>query len=244
MCCSGFLKIMMFVFNGVIFLAGAAILGVGIWVTVDSSSMLGVLAHIKDAPPELAQLANVGYLLIAVGSILALMGFLGCCGAITENKCMLLTFFIIVLLIFIAEVAGAIVVLVFKPLAKDILDNLNQKFVEAINKEYGNNEDFTSVLNSTMTQLKCCGYNNYTDFTGSPFETTTKLYPEACCSEGTSAKCDLNTAEKQHVNGCFNALLNLIEDNASIIGGVALGIAALEIAAMAVSMVLYNNIGK
>ncbi|KAK2818066.1 hypothetical protein Q7C36_021999 [Tachysurus vachellii] len=244
MCCSGFLKIMMFVFNGVIFLAGAAILGVGIWVTVDSSSMLGVLAHIKDAPPELAQLANVGYLLIAVGSILALMGFLGCCGAITENKCMLLTFFIIVLLIFIAEVAGAIVVLVFKPLAKDILDNLNQKFVEAINKEYGNNEDFTSVLDSTMTQLECCGYNNYTDFNGSPFQNGTKLYPAACCSEETSEKCDLNTAQKQDVQGCFNALLNLIEDNASIIGGVALGIAALEIAAMVVSMVLYNNIGK
>ncbi|XP_027012270.2 tetraspanin 34 isoform X2 [Tachysurus fulvidraco] len=194
MCCSGFLKIMMFVFNGVIFLAGAAILGVGIWVTVDSSSMLGVLDHIKDAPPQLAQLANVGYLLIAVGSILALMGFLGCCGAITENKCMLLTFFIIVLLIFIAEVAGAIVVLVFKPLAKDILDNLNQQFVEAIKKDYGNNEDFTSVLNSTMTQLKCCGYNNYTDFTGSPFVSNTKLYPEVCCPEGT-LKYDLNTAE-------------------------------------------------
>lgn len=72
-------------------LAGAAILGVGIWVTVDSSSMLGVLSYIKDAPPQLAQLANVGYLLIAVGSILGVMGFLGCCGAITENKCMLLT---------------------------------------------------------------------------------------------------------------------------------------------------------
>ncbi|XP_027012269.1 tetraspanin 34 isoform X1 [Tachysurus fulvidraco] len=243
MCCSGFLKIMMFVFNGVIFLAGAAILGVGIWVTVDSSSMLGVLDHIKDAPPQLAQLANVGYLLIAVGSILALMGFLGCCGAITENKCMLLTFFIIVLLIFIAEVAGAIVVLVFKPLAKDILDNLSQQFVEAIKKDYGNNEDFTSVLNSTMTQLKCCGYNNYTDFTGSPFVSSTKLYPEVCCSEGT-LKCDLNNAEKKEVEGCFNALLNLIDDNASIIGGVALGIAALEIAGMVVSMVLYNDIGK
>lgn len=58
--------------------------------TVDSSSMLGVLSHIEGAPPELAQLANVGYLLIGIGSVLAIMGFLGCCGAITENKCMLL----------------------------------------------------------------------------------------------------------------------------------------------------------
>ncbi|KAK3511159.1 hypothetical protein QTP70_032144 [Hemibagrus guttatus] len=205
--------------------------------------MIGVLAHIKDAPPELAQLANVGYLLIAVGSILAVMGFLGCCGAITENKCMLLTFFIIVLLIFIAEVAGAIVILVFKPLAAEMLHNLNQKFVEAIKSEYGQNEDFSNVLNSTMEQLKCCGYNNYTDFTGSPFEASNKLYPKVCCSEDTS-RCNLNAAEQKDVDGCFSALLQLIEDNASLLGGVALGIAALEIAAMVVSMVLYNNIGK
>ncbi|TSK17947.1 Tetraspanin-1 [Bagarius yarrelli] len=243
MCCSAFLKIMMFVFNGIIFLAGAAILGVGIWVTVDSSSILGILSHIKDAPPELAQLANVGYLLIAVGSILVIMGFLGCCGAVTENKCMLLTFFIIVLLIFIAEVAGAIVVLVFKPLVNDILVSLNQKFVQAIKNDYGRQDDFTAVLDNTMTQLKCCGYNNYTDFEGSPFEQSTKLYPEICCSKETS-KCVLGEAEKKEVDGCFKALVKLIEENAGLLGGVALGIAALEIAAMVVSMVLYNNIGK
>ncbi|XP_046693373.1 tetraspanin 34 isoform X2 [Silurus meridionalis] len=195
MCCSGFLKIMMFIFNGALFLAGAAILGVGIWATVDSSSMLGVLSHIDNAPPELAQLANVGYLLIAVGAILAIMGFLGCCGAITENKCMLLTFFIIVLLIFIAEVAGAIVVLVFKPLAEEALSGLNKNFVEAIKKEYGENNDFTSVLNNTMIQLDCCGYNNYTDFEGSPFQTSFNLFPETCCDEITP--CNLKEAEKQ-----------------------------------------------
>ncbi|MCI4393804.1 hypothetical protein PGIGA_G00161640 [Pangasianodon gigas] len=242
MCCSWFLKTMMFIFNGVIFLAGAAVLGVGIWVTVDSSSLLGVLSHIEGAPPELNQLANVGYLLIAVGSILAIMGFLGCCGAITENKCMLLIFFIIVLIIFIAEVAGAIVVLVFKPLAKDIFVSLNENFVKTIKRDYGNQNDFTTVLNNTMIQLKCCGFNNYTDFDGSPFVTSTKLYPEPCCPN--SKTCDSSTAGNKHVDGCFNALVELIEDNAVLLGGVALGIAALEIAAMVVSMVLYNNIGK
>lgn len=72
-------------------LAGAAILAVGIWVAVDRVSLLGFLDHIEDAPPELAQLANIGYLLIGVGAFLALMGFLGCCGAMKESKCMLLS---------------------------------------------------------------------------------------------------------------------------------------------------------
>lgn len=72
-------------------LAGAAILALGIWVAVDRVSLLGILENIEDAPPELAQLANIGYVLIGVGGFLALMGFLGCCGAIQENKCMLLS---------------------------------------------------------------------------------------------------------------------------------------------------------
>ena len=72
-------------------LAGAAILGVGVWVKVDSGSLLGVLDQIEDAPDELAQLTNIGYLLIGVGAVLLVIGFLGCCGAIRESRCMLLT---------------------------------------------------------------------------------------------------------------------------------------------------------
>lgn len=71
-------------------LAGAGILGVGVWVKVDSSSLLGILGKIQDAPGGLNQLVNVGYLLIAVGGVLLVMGFLGCCGAVRESKCMLL----------------------------------------------------------------------------------------------------------------------------------------------------------
>lgn len=75
----------------VIKLAGAVILGVGIWVTVDSSSLLGILEKVEDAPSELSHLVSVGYLLIAVGAFLLIIGFLGCCGAVRESRCMLLT---------------------------------------------------------------------------------------------------------------------------------------------------------
>ncbi|KAI4877050.1 hypothetical protein NFI96_011307 [Prochilodus magdalenae] len=248
-------------------MAGAAVLGVGIWVTVDKNSLLGILDKVEDAPPELAQLANVGYLMIAVGGVLAIMGFLGCCGAISENKCMLLTFFIIVLIIFLAEVAGAIVVFVFAPLADELLQKVNTQVVTLIQKEYGADTSFTTVMNNTMNWLDCCGYNNYTDFNGSPFQAGQQVYPETCCISHVCNSASAQAAVLCHswisvmldniafssivakfipknVTGCFNALVKELEDNAVVLGGVAIGIAALEIAAMIVSMVLYNSVGK
>lgn len=66
-------------------------MAIGVLVEINKKFIFGVLEHIKDVPTELAHLANAGYLLIAVGVILTFMGFLGCCGACCENKCMLMT---------------------------------------------------------------------------------------------------------------------------------------------------------
>ncbi|XP_029294535.1 tetraspanin 34a [Cottoperca gobio] len=247
MCCSGFLKIMMFVFNGGIFLAGAAILGVGVWVKVDSGSLLGLVEDVDGAPSGLSQLVNVSYLLIAVGSVLLIIGFLGCCGAVKESRCMLLTFFSIVLIIFLIEVAGAVVLLVFNGLADEILGHLEDDVKKSIGKQYGSSDSFTSLWNATMKEFECCGYKNYTDFDGSPFVTMHggDIYPQTCCNATLAVDvCNTNNAYHSNIDGCFTMLLQLIEDNAVIIAAVALGIAVLEIAAMVVSIVLYKQIGS
>uniref|UniRef100_A0A8C2Z4K5 Tetraspanin n=1 Tax=Cyclopterus lumpus TaxID=8103 RepID=A0A8C2Z4K5_CYCLU len=240
MCCSGFLKIMMFIFNGGIFLAGAGILGVGVWVKVDSGSLLVLLDNVEGTS-EFSQLVNVAYVLIGVGAVRLVIGFLGCCGAVRESRCMLLTFFSIVLIIFLIEVAGAVVLLVFQDVAEQLLDHVEDQVKTSIKDNYGSNEKFTSIWNATMEEFKCCGYKNYTDFDGSAFNNQLggDLYPVTCCKE-TIGVC--NTDEM--IEGCFNKLLQLIEENAGIIGAVALGIAALEVAAMVVSMVLFKNIGE
>lgn len=72
-------------------LAGAAILGVGVWVKVDSGSLLDLLDNVEDASSGISHLASISYVLIAVGAVLLVIGFLGCCGAIRESRCMLLT---------------------------------------------------------------------------------------------------------------------------------------------------------
>ncbi|KAL4657983.1 tetraspanin-1-like [Arapaima gigas] len=239
--CFEFLKVMMFIFNSIIFLAGAGILAVGVWVKVDSGSLLGLLGNLNNSSAGLSQIVNVGYLLIAIGGVLLIMGFLGCCGAIRENKCLLLTFFIILLIIFIAEVAAAVVILAFKPLVANVINVLGSAVVTSIKNEYGKNVDVTGPWNLTMISLKCCGFNNFTDFTGSPFYQRNNTYPDMCCS---TYPCTYQNAANATLSGCFRQFVTLVEKNTVILVGVAFGIAALELSAMIVSMTLYCKIGK
>ncbi|XP_035511248.1 tetraspanin 35 [Morone saxatilis] len=223
--CFGFLKAAMFVFNGIIFLAGAAILGVGIWVKVDSSSIFSFLGKIAPAEnAELSQVLNVGYLLIALGGLLVIIGFLGCCGAIKESKCMLLLFFLIILLVFIAEIAGAVVILVFRPLLDELVVKFGTAAVKSIKKDYGENSDITGLWNTTMSTLHCCGFYNSSDFTDSPYyKNHGSHFPPQCCA-GTDEPCTQST-----ITGCFPKIKDLIDSNTVVIVGVALGIAVLEV---------------
>ncbi|XP_063795563.1 tetraspanin-1 [Pseudophryne corroboree] len=237
MSCFTCIKVLMILFNLAIFLAGGTLLGVGIWVSVDSVSFLKIFGTLPDNIAS--QFVNVGYFLIAIGALLVILGFLGCCGAQKESKCLLITFFSIVLIIFIAEVAGAVVALVYSSVAESFLQSV---LTPVIKQQYGSNKDVTNSWNTLMTDLKCCGLNNYTDFNDSPYMKN-GTYPTQCCSSN-STSCTMAFASSSNISGCFNQILHLVKSNAAIVGGVAAGICALELAAMVVSMYLYCRIDK
>uniref|UniRef100_A0A8C5RVY0 Tetraspanin n=1 Tax=Laticauda laticaudata TaxID=8630 RepID=A0A8C5RVY0_LATLA len=227
MSCFTFLKVMMILFNLAIFLGGATLLGIGIWVTVDSKSFLNIFGAISTS---VLQIVHIGYLLIAIGAVLFLLGFLGCCGAQKESKCLLIMFFSIILIIFIIEVAGAVVALVYTSLAESILQATVAKLLK---DNYGKSNPVTEAWNVTMTELKCCGLSNYTDFNDSQFYKETNSYPGQCCNSSISSlsatTCNETVAASSEVKGCFPQMLSEIRKNAAVVGGVAAGIGALEV---------------
>ncbi|XP_006729082.1 tetraspanin-1 [Leptonychotes weddellii] len=238
--CFSFIKTMMILFNFLIFLCGVALLAVGIWVSIDGPSFLKIFGPLSSSA---MQFVNVGYFLIAAGAVLFALGFLGCYGAQTENKCALMMFFLILLLIFTAEVAAAVVALLYTTTAEHLLTSL---VVPAIKQDYGSQKDFTQVWNTTMDGLKCCGFNNFTDFEDSPYVKNHHTFPPYCCSDsgnGTATgPCTKEKANDTIVQGCFSQLLHDVRTNAVTVGGVAAGIGGLELAAMIVSMYLYCNL--
>ncbi|KAM6398070.1 tetraspanin-1 [Pluvialis apricaria] len=234
--CFTFIKVMMILFNLAIFLSGGTLLGVGIWVTVDDQSFLKIFGPLSSS---VLQVVYVSYFLIAIGAILLVIGFLGCYGAQKDSKCLLMMFFSVVLIIFIAEIAAAVVALVYTGLAEMLLTAV---VTPLLKEKYGPDESFTYVWNVTMNEVHCCGLNNYTDFTNSTWYKDHSTYPDPCC--GNKQPCNDATAAEADVPGCFNQILEEIKTNAGVVGGVAVGIAALEIAAMVVSMYLYCHLDQ
>ncbi|XP_054859838.1 tetraspanin-16 [Eublepharis macularius] len=236
--CFSILKTTMFVFNGVIFLGGLAVLGIGIWMKLDSSSFAKIL---DKAVPQLPQLPHVAYLCIALGAFLLLVGFLGCCGAMRESKCLLVVFFVVMLILFIVEVSGAVVVLAFSAVADIFVDHLKQWALKTLKEGYGRQDDITGIWNTTMNELKCCGFHNYTDFSNSFFyQEHANKYPAFCCPA--NEECPESDIDKNK-QGCLHKFQVFLSRNGKIVGGVYLGIGALEAAAMIVSMTLYCQIG-
>lgn len=172
--CFKFIKVMMILFNLLIFLCGAALLAVGIWVSVDGTSFLKAFGSLSSSA---MQFVNVGYFLIAAGAVLFILGFLGCYGAHSENKCVLMMFFSILLIIFIAEIAGAVVALVYTTMAEQFLTFL---VVPAIEKDYGYQTEFTQVWNSTMEGVRWAG--RIWEWRGEKNQGTISYQPHFVCS--------------------------------------------------------------
>jgi len=63
------------------------LLGIGIWLKVDERSVASLIKNEE----AMSQLGNLAWAIIVIAAVVIILGFLGCCGAIRENQCMLAT---------------------------------------------------------------------------------------------------------------------------------------------------------
>uniref|UniRef100_A0A8C6KV83 Tetraspanin n=1 Tax=Nothobranchius furzeri TaxID=105023 RepID=A0A8C6KV83_NOTFU len=126
-----------------LFLMGSFVLAVGLWLRFDPETVS--LLNDNKAPDTF--FLGV-YILIGAGSLIMLVGFFGCCGAVRESQCLLGSFFACLLIIFGSEVAAG----VFGFLNKDKIIEDVQNFYK---KTYDENNNSTMIL--SYQKLNCCG---------------------------------------------------------------------------------------
>ncbi|KAM7165398.1 CD82 antigen [Macrochelys suwanniensis] len=245
-------KYFLFLFNLLFFILGAVILGFGVWILVDKSSFISVLQTSSES-------LKVGaYILIGVGAVTMLMGFLGCVGAVNEVRCLLGLYITCLLLILLAQVAAGLLIY----FQRDALKAEVSIVVHDLIRDYDpDNEDKKSIQDAwdyVQEQLTCCGWVGPQNWTENEILLNTSLtYYPCSCSNGSidvqfkSGFCK-STANRTvsvadwpvYTKGCMSNVQSWLQDNLGIILGVCTGVAVIELLGMVLAISLCRNIHR
>lgn len=147
----------MFIFNFIILICGCFLLGVGIYTRANHNELcITTLGSNLFLPFALT--------LITVGSIIIVLSFLGCCGAIKEVRCMLATFFALLLLMLIVLMIGGIIAYVFRG---QITNYFRHHLYMSLNQSYGEDDRETHAWDCMQQTFKCCGVEGGVNSTSS-----------------------------------------------------------------------------
>ncbi|XP_017667240.1 PREDICTED: tetraspanin-4 isoform X2 [Lepidothrix coronata] len=211
-------------------LGGCGILGVGIWLAVTQ----GNFATLSSSFPSLSA-AN---LLIVTGTFVMIIGFVGCIGAIKENKCLLLSFFIMLLIVFLLELTVVILFFVYT----DKIDKYAQRDLKKGLHLYGTdgNIGLTNAWSIIQTDFRCCGVSNYTDW----FEVyNTTRVPDSCCLEF-SENCGLHSPGTWWKAPCYETVKIWLQENLLAVGIFGLCTAMVQILGLTFAMTMYCQVVK
>jgi len=213
-CGLGCLKFLLFAFNFVFWLSGLALLVIGAILKVK----YGVYLTFTDD-----QFANAPVFLIAVGAIVFIVGFLGCCGAMRESYCMVMTFAVLLGIIFVLEIAAGALGFVYRGKVEEQGNKALERAVNKYEKGTWSEEGAEDFMNWVQPTFKCCGKDGPGDY--SPFGV---FAPGSCCGKGKDETClitDLNTYKV----GCSEKLESFFKKHLLTIGGAAIGIAFIQL---------------
>jgi len=242
------LKGLFLLFNFVFWAMGLALLVVGVLAKVQFQYIVKLATDID---------YNIApYIMIGCGVFILLLGFMGCWGSIKEHGWALKLYMFVLIVLFVAEVVGAIAGYVLRGKLDKSLQNAFNNGIAS----YHTNKDIEDAVDMLQEQIGCCGANSFTDyFTPPPTKsgnTTSpppqKGVPKSCCLPASGAKCNYAsvTADMKPANatiytkGCYPSLLAKTKENVLIIVGVSLGIAIFQVLGVVTAFKLTQRFKK
>nr|XP_058970378.1 tetraspanin-17-like [Pocillopora verrucosa] len=229
-CC---VKYLLFFFNVFFWLIGGLTTGVGLYARFEKTRYQGFFNDIVMDP---------AFALIITGGIMFILGFTGCIGALRENVCLLKFFSIVLAIIFFLELSLGIFVFVFQ----DKVEGIVKKKIDETIESYRDNVDLQSFIDGIQQEFKCCGGETYNDWQRNIYFNCSSPGAEACgvpfscCHEDTlNTQCgykirkptytDTERSKVIYIKGCIAAVRDWFKENLIIIGGIAVGLALVQI---------------
>ena len=210
--------------NLVVFFGGICLTLLSIFLMVGSTSIIRMVNQVHENMGEKGEaipdaflkvtflVKSVVYSSLVMGLLMLLIGFLGCCGAEMENKCMLNLFAVIVTMLILAEVAVVVMSFLHFLQVDNFMENRFETYnttsrdkSELFNKEY---------VDRLQTSVKCCGWESFEEYKTN----LNKTLPATCCEEE-------GCTTPQYDKGCKEE----VQNGLVIIGGVIMGCISIQI---------------
>ncbi|XP_045062244.1 tetraspanin-5 [Coregonus clupeaformis] len=199
------------------------------------------------------------WLFLVVGGVMFILGFAGCIGALRENSFLLKFFSVFLGIIFFLELTAGVLAFVFKDWIKDQLNFFINNNIRA----YRDDIDLQNLIDFTQEYWECCGafgaddwnlniYFNCTDSNpsrekcGVPFSCCTKDPAEDVintqCGYDIRAKADSEQRTFIYIKGCVPQFEKWLQDNLTVVAGIFIGIALLQIFGICLAQNLVSDI--
>ncbi|XP_031582434.1 tetraspanin-33 [Oreochromis aureus] len=241
-------KYLLFIFNFIFWIISLVLVLIGVYARI-----------VKHAETALACLAvDPAVLLLIVGVLMFIITFCGCVGSLRENLCLLQTFCICLIVIFILQLTAGVLGFIFS-------DKARGKVTEVINNaivHYRDDIDLQNLIDFGQKEFDCCGALTYLDWSKNIYFNCSKDNPSrercsvpfSCCilSNDTviNTMCGhdiqeldyIKVGNRIHTNGCIDKIVDWIHSNLFLLGGIALGLAIPQLAGMLLSQILMNQI--
>lgn len=240
---SSCVKYMIFILNFIFWLFGGLLIGIGCYTFVDKWQATGLVRveTIYDV------VLNISLVIIITGGVIFIVSFAGCLGALRENTCLLKFYSMCLLLLFLFEMAIAIVGFVFPTNMNTILED---SFTDKIIHTYRDDPDLQNLIDFAQQEFQCCGLSNagYLDWGKNEYFNCTSPssekcgVPYSCCVDLTSTglidvMCGFQTQNISvaaaskiiWTSGCIEIVRVWAERNLYTIAGVALGAALSQL---------------
>jgi len=226
-------------------LMGVVVLGFGIFALTDGKDVAklvdwGSVASGSDLKVALYTTASTVLVVVAILAII--VAFLGCCGAVKENRCLLFCYYILLLILFIGVIIGGTIALSqsLYIIRTPLLDSLTLYNPDKTSDEY---VETTHAWDDIQEAYSCCGVDSYSDWAttnGTIFNAGPGSHrvPGSCCvafagdksgGHGSFDDCLANPFDPQFTSameGCLPTLSRSLESNRKTIGIVTGTIAA------------------
>ncbi|EPY73436.1 tetraspanin-7-like protein [Camelus ferus] len=195
-------------------ITGVILLAVGVWGKLTLGTYISLIAENS---------TNAPYVLIGTGTTIVVFGLFGCFATCRGSPWMLKLYAMFLSLVFLAELVAGISGFVFR---HEIKDTFLRTYTDAM-QNYKGNDERSRAVDHVQRSLSCCGVQNYTNWSTSPYFLEHGI-PPSCCMNDT----DCNPQDLHNLTGCYDLVTSFMETNMGIIAGVAFGIAFSQLIGM------------